>query len=98
MERCWSLAEQARLESVCRLCLPWVRIPPSPHLICLAFNLLVALDGEVAVPCNSQSAIARSKARNEALFCGACLVQVVRTAGSCAREPVNPVRPGREQR
>ena len=51
---------------------------------------LAVLDGEVAVPCNPQSATAGLNSRLRPSFCGVRPVQVAKRAGSCAtgtREP-----------
>ncbi len=47
-------------------------------------QILVVLDGEVAVPCSLQPAVAGSNAYIEALFCQGWPRQVVLTIGSCA--------------
>jgi len=51
---------------------------------------LAVLDGETAVPCNLQSAIAGLNSFAEALACGDCPGQVVLMIGSCATEIHEP--------
>nr|ABZ07830.1 hypothetical protein ALOHA_HF4000ANIW141I9ctg2g18 [uncultured marine microorganism HF4000_ANIW141I9] len=56
------------------------------------------LDGEVAVPCNLQSAKAGSIAIVRLMLChrkGVSDVDISTLRNDC---PLNPVRPGREQR
>jgi len=59
---------------------------------------LAVLDGEVAVPCSLQSAIAGSNPVFEAAFCSAGSGKWCWRPGPVRRRPVNPARSGRKQR
>ena len=50
---------------------PWVQIPPPPPMFMYRSTLfgMVVLDGEVAVPCNPQSAIAGLNSLLEGRLC-----------------------------
>ena len=53
-------------------------------------NKFAVLDGEVAVPCNPQSAIAGSNSYLRFALCKVWLMQVALTNGSCATETHEP--------
>jgi len=59
---------------------------------------LTVLDGEVAVPCNPQAAIAGSKSHWRAWPVGSGRRKGRREPGPARRELMNPVRSGRKQR
>ena len=66
MERCESGRIGAPGERVGAKSVPWVRIPPSPLKqlvlrVLVRVKRVVVLGGEVAVPCNPQTAIAGLK-------------------------------------
>ena len=70
------MVEGARLESVCRGNSTAGSNP--------ALSAKVVLDGELAVPCNLQSAIAGLNSSQRLLICLVCPMQVVLMAGSHA--------------
>ena len=59
---------------------------------------LVVLDGEVAVPCNLQSAIAGFNAIERLVPRWVYKARGVDVSAHCNRIAPNPVRPGKEQR
>jgi len=60
------------------------------ELYLFKITIHTVLDGEMAVPCNPQSALAGLNSHPRYDACKACLVQVVLTIGSCATETHEP--------
>lgn len=79
------LAEGARLESG----YTGNRIRGSNPLLSASIKFAV-LDGELAVPCNLQSAIAGSKTYIEVSVSRVCRLKVALTIGSCATGACEP--------
>ncbi len=79
------LVEGARLESGYTLIA--YRGFESPSLRQEKFAML---DGELAVPCNLQSAVARLNSRHSIYFFAVCPKQVMLMSRSCAIDPCEP--------